>query len=120
MKEIEIVAYTPIRVADIAIGTCWDVQKPETDKARMLRVANKFKHMSTIEHLSISYSLPVKEANFFLHNHFSIATVAKDGKFNVTTNARVLLEAMFDETLPLGLLKYLVPDEYKFFFEMEI
>ena len=51
--SIELLHHTPLKIADIAIGTCWDKQRggDVTDCLRMNKVANKFKHASTIEHL---------------------------------------------------------------------
>lgn len=51
--KVELLSITPIKVGDIAIGTCWAKQRPTdvVDFERMDRVANKFKHESTIEHI---------------------------------------------------------------------
>lgn len=55
MKVI-LLHYTPLHIADHAIGKCWDktTDKPE---ARMYRVANKFKHASTIEHVTYNFDI---------------------------------------------------------------
>jgi thymidylate synthase (FAD) len=57
---VELLNYTPLRVADIAIGKCWDkgpMPTLEKAKERMYRVANKNKHGSTIEHLVYSFDI---------------------------------------------------------------
>ena len=57
---VEVLHYTPLEVADIAICKCYG-NEPHSDsekvKARINRVANVSKHASTIEH--ISYSLDI-------------------------------------------------------------
>jgi thymidylate synthase (FAD) len=55
---VELKHCTPLDVADDAIGKCWD--KPSCDgvnKKRMVRVANKFKHASTIEHITYNFDI---------------------------------------------------------------
>lgn len=72
--EVTLLHYTPLAVASKAIRTCWDsgnkadtnlvLLKPNSsvvpecgpnDKALIDRVSNKFKHSSTIEHLSYNF-----------------------------------------------------------------
>lgn len=55
--KAELLHNTPLKIADIAIGTCWDKQRGTgiIDYDRIDRVANKFKHASTIEHLTYSF-----------------------------------------------------------------
>lgn len=57
--KVELLHITPLKVADIAIGVCWDKQREQdiVDLERMDRVANKFQHLSTVEHIT---------ANFFI------------------------------------------------------
>ena len=54
--KVKLLHYTPLEVADKSISKCWD---KTTDKwqARMYRVANKFKHASTIEHINYSFDI---------------------------------------------------------------
>lgn len=54
---VELRHYTPIEIADEAIGQCWGKGCFTGDKLkeRMLRVANKHKHASTIEHLYYNF-----------------------------------------------------------------
>jgi len=54
---VKLLHFTPLKIADISIGKCWDKQKEEVDKERMYRVANKFKHSSTIEHINYSFDI---------------------------------------------------------------
>lgn len=54
--KVKLLHYTPLDIANTAIGKCWDkdTDKPE---ARMYRVANKFKHSSTIEHITYNFDI---------------------------------------------------------------
>lgn len=56
---VELLHHTPIAIADQAIGQCWGKGCFTGDKLkeRMDRVANKFKHASTIEHLSYNFHI---------------------------------------------------------------
>ena len=55
----QLLHHTPINIADFAISRCWDkpcdMANPNYDKID--RIANKFKHESTIEHLSYSFHI---------------------------------------------------------------
>ena len=57
---VELLHYTPLEVADIAICKCYG-NEPHSDsekvKARINRVANVSKHASTIEHLTYSFDI---------------------------------------------------------------
>ncbi len=56
--KVELKHYTPLSIADDAIGKCWD--KPsngECNIKRIHRVANQAKHASTIEHLSYNFDI---------------------------------------------------------------
>lgn len=57
---VELLHYTPLEVADIAICKCYG-NAPHSDsekvKARINRVANVSKHASTIEHLNYSFDI---------------------------------------------------------------
>ena len=55
--NVNLIYYTPLGVADRAIGKCWDKQKKEVDKERMYRVGNKFKHSSTLEHINYTFDI---------------------------------------------------------------
>ena len=55
--KIKLLNYTPLDIADKAIGKCWDKQKEICDVKRIERVALKFKHASTIEHLSYTFDI---------------------------------------------------------------
>lgn len=57
--SVKLLHYTPLEVSDQAIGQCWGVGCFTGDKLkeRMNRVANKFKHASTIEHLSYNFAI---------------------------------------------------------------
>ena len=57
--KVELLNYTPLAIADQAIGQCWGKGCFEGDKLkeRMTRVANKFKHKSTIEHLNYNFHI---------------------------------------------------------------
>ena len=57
--RVELLSNTDLAIAEIAINTCWD--KTHTSEpgvvntAKIDRIANKFKHESTIEHLSYTF-----------------------------------------------------------------
>ena len=57
--KVSLLHYTPLEIADLAIGKCWD--KPSKDEAHMKerihRVGNKNKHASTLEHLNYSFDI---------------------------------------------------------------
>ena len=55
--KVTLLNYTPLEIADKAIGKCWDKQKDTCDVDRIQRVANKFKHKSTIEHLYYNFDI---------------------------------------------------------------
>ena len=58
--KVELLNYTPLEIADIAICKCYG-NEPHSDsekvKARINRVANVSKHASTIEHLYYSFDI---------------------------------------------------------------
>lgn len=56
---VKLLHNTPLAVSDQAIGQCWGKGCFEGDKLveRMSRVANKFKHASTIEHMSYNFHI---------------------------------------------------------------
>lgn len=55
--EVTLLNITPLKIGDIAIGTCWGKQRADdvVDIERMDRVANKLKHASTIEHIVANF-----------------------------------------------------------------
>ena len=57
--KVELKHYTPLTVADQAISKCWDkecdINNPNTEKIE--KIANKFKHASTIEHLNYNFEI---------------------------------------------------------------
>jgi len=57
--KVELLHHTPLAVSDQAIGQCWGKGTMTGDKLvqRMERVANKFKHASTIEHMSYNFHI---------------------------------------------------------------
>lgn len=56
-SRVTLLHYTPLKIADIAVGTCWD--KPSGEEnincERLDRVINKFAHSSTSEHLFYNF-----------------------------------------------------------------
>jgi len=58
--EVTLLHHSPLTTADTAIGKCWGkgcMPTQEKLQERMDRVANKFKHASTIEHLVYSFDI---------------------------------------------------------------
>ena len=54
--KVKLLHYTPLDVADKAISKCWDKSSDKPEE-RMYRVANKFKHASTIEHVNYTFDI---------------------------------------------------------------
>jgi len=61
--KVKLLQATNLKVADIAIGKCWDKPTNKMDYPnginvdRIDRVANKLKHSSTIEHLNYTFEI---------------------------------------------------------------
>ncbi len=58
--KIELLHYTPLTICSTAIRTCWDSHDKsdnggDIDKALINRVGNKFKHASTLEHITYNF-----------------------------------------------------------------
>ncbi len=58
--KVTLMHYTPLNICSHAIRTCWQSFNQsdsggEKDKALIDRVGNKYKHSSTLEHLSFSF-----------------------------------------------------------------
>lgn len=54
--EVTLLHNTPLKMADAAIGKCWDKTAKDW-KGRIYKVANKKKHASTIEHINYSFNI---------------------------------------------------------------
>jgi len=54
--KVKLLHNTPLEIGDLAIGKCWD-KTSDKWKERMYRVANKFKHASTIEHINYTFDI---------------------------------------------------------------
>lgn len=50
---------TPLHIADFAISKCWDKEcdKDNVNQEKIARIANKFKHASTIEHVTYNFEV---------------------------------------------------------------
>lgn len=112
---VELLHYTPLEVADIAICKCYG-NEPHSDsekvKARINRVANVSKHSSVVEHLRVTFSIDNKDiADIFKNNNFSYVTEL-DKNYIITTNVRALQEIKLDNKIK----KELIPNEYIFLF----
>ncbi len=57
--KIELLNYTPFTIADRAISKCWDKEfdTENVNYEKIERIANKFKHSSTIEHITYNYDI---------------------------------------------------------------
>jgi thymidylate synthase (FAD) len=58
--KVDLLHYTPLEIADTAIGKCWGkgcMPTVEKRKERMDRVVNKHKHTSTIEHINFNFDI---------------------------------------------------------------
>jgi len=87
--KIQILTYTPLEIADIAIGKCWNKPNWESlliDFKRVKRVGVDNKHASTLEHLVVYFETNHKKTlRKFKENNFSIVK-----KKIVTTNVRAI------------------------------
>lgn len=54
--KVSLLHHTPLEIADLAIGKCWD-KTTDKPKERIERVGNKFKHKSTLEHVSYTFDI---------------------------------------------------------------
>ena len=141
--KVELKHYTPLEIADDAIGKCWD--KPSTNECnikRIHRVANQAKHASTIEHLSYNFdidgisrallqelarhrmsSFSVKSSRYTLNELLDADTEDKLRSFMVQTKSAFVndcnIATLKDvrSVLKSGehndLVKYMIPEAYK-------
>lgn len=109
----KILTHTPLNVASQAIRTCWQsFEKSDNggkiDLALIDRIGNKFKHASTLEHVSIiGESDSDYVLNFFRENPFS--KVLNNTHF--ITNLRVILE---NKELVLKLVPELLEEDFAY------
>ena len=112
---VELLWYTPLEVADIAISKCYGKEpykELEKQQARINRVANVAKHSSTIEHLVICVEINNEIiAQKFKENKFSVVT-KKGTSWVISTNVRALQEI----DLSVEIKHKLIPKEYLFMF----
>lgn len=137
---ITILASTPLWVAAQAIRTCWASEgKSDTvkykvdfalddiadfhldgkilvcgpkDQELIYRVGNKYKHASTLEHLTFCASTDDNDlAQVFLENKYSVVT-GTQGNWVISTNVRALQEVKLDSATRLKL----IPQEYTYLF----
>jgi len=109
-KNIELLYITPLWVADFAISQCWDKGCSRVNIERMHRIANKYKHRSTIEHIYVTWAISDKElVDKFMKDRFAIVT-RKVSTYIVTTNMR----ALGNMNLDIHTLFDLVPEDYRF------
>ena len=139
--EIKLLHYTPLSVADTAIAKCWDKQCETTNYERIKRVGVKFKHASTLEHVSYNFdisgisraclqelarhrisSFSVKSSRYTL-KELKKAKPADMNKFLVETgnlfvdaqNIRTLVEIKeaLNKNISNDIAKYMLPEAYK-------
>ena len=57
--EVKLLHNTPLSIADFAISKCWDKEcdMDNVNKEKINKVANKFKHQSTIEHVTYNFEV---------------------------------------------------------------
>jgi len=122
MKDyIEILDHTPVEVVDKGVSVCWGVFKDEPDEARMIRVINKYRHRSIVEHCRLTIKMNQidndvsKLIEYFRNDNFSYVKPYKN-TFLVNTNLRVILEA---DRLDNNVKRLLTPEPYHFLLEGE-
>ena len=140
---VEVLHYTPLEVADIAICKCYG-NEPHSDsekvKARINRVANVSKHASTIEHLNYSFDIDgisracLQEvvrhriASYTVKSSRYTLQELKDEEISLsdylvsTKNSHIDIQNILQlkyvklkliEGIPNDIIKYLLPEAYK-------
>ena len=138
--QVTLLNYTPLNICSHAIRTCWQSFEKgdnggEKDVELIERVGNKFKHASTLEHLSYNFyiqgisrallqelarhrvaSLSVKSTRYtlkelrneapFLHGDFNNAA-----RYLVLTGNELIDNASIKASLDI--VKYCLPEAYK-------
>src|SRR5574344_2133501 len=104
--EVNLLNYTPLEVADIAICKCY-ANEPHKDiekvKARINRVANVSKHNSTVEH--ISYSIDIDGISRACLQELARHRIAS---YTVKSTRYTLKELLKESNLSKNFNKYLV------------
>jgi len=54
---VKLLHNTPLDIADKAIAKCWDKECEDINYERIKRVGVKFKHASTLEHVSYNFDI---------------------------------------------------------------
>jgi thymidylate synthase (FAD) len=141
--KITLLHNSPLDIADLAIGKCWDKEsKDEAHKLeRIHRIGNKYKHASTLEHISYTFDIDgisracLQELARHRHQSLSVKSTRYTLKELKTTNrhdtADFLVQtgnayvdlAMLDQldavwvgvqdSISNDVLKYLLPEAYK-------
>ena len=138
IMKVKLLNYTPLSIADTAIGKCWD-KETANPLDRMYRVGIKFKHASTLEHINYSFdidgisraalqelarhriaSLSVKSSRYTLKE---LKTATDMDRFFVHTGVDILDRRIYSqlfevkEALVAGysndIVKYMLPEAYK-------
>ena len=93
--NVKLLHATPLKIVDIAIGTCWDKQRDDNviDTIRMDRVINKFHHASTAEH--INYNFYIKNISRLLLQELARTRIAS---FSVKSSRYTLSELRKEES----------------------
>jgi len=148
--KVELLNHTPLTICATAIRTCWQSQDKsdsndgvcgENDKALIDRVGNKFKHASTLEHISYNFyisgvsrallqelsrhrmaSLSVKSTRYTLKELKDGSEIDYD-KFLVMTGNELVdnaskqalnnLQKVLQANISNDLAKYCLPESYK-------
>jgi thymidylate synthase (FAD) len=144
LMTVTLLHNTPLTVADMAIGKCWDKPTPDGEPCninRIIRVANKSKHASTIEHLSYSfdidgvsrallqelarhriasysvkstrYTLKELEGHIGTYNEFLVSTGDEELDYLITRHLVEVQNFIEEKNLANDKLKYALPEAYK-------
>ncbi len=148
--KVELLHHTPLIICATAIRTCWQSQDKsdsingicgENDKALIDRVGNKFKHASTLEHISYNFYISgvsrallqelarhrmanlsvkstrytlkeLKECNEIDYNKFLVMT---DNEMvdNASKQALDNLQKILKANVSNDIAKYCLPESYK-------
>ena len=141
--QVTLLNYTPLNICSHAIRTCWQSFEKgdnggEKDVELIERVGNKFKHASTLEHLSYNFyiqgisrallqelarhrvaSLSVKSTRYTLKElkkeaKFELGDFGDETVDNASRKAlENLREILANTTKSLDIVKYCLPECYK-------
>jgi len=139
--EVKLLHNTPLEISDLAISKCWNKNSGEqVNEERMHRVGNKFKHSSTLEHITYNFdidgisraclqelarhrmaNLSVKSSRYTLKElkdainikSFIVQTNNEEVDRQNLFRLNVLQDLLLTESMSNDIAKYMLPEAYK-------